>query len=232
MKKIINLLLAAMLVLALVACGGQQEEQTEDADISAESEVIAESETSAESDGPMIPVSEDNAQTAWLPKGTSIALSETEKLPELEDAIAAYYDIPEESREGHRYYYSYVDLNDDGKEEIFAVVMGMYTSGSGGDSGLLLLPYAGMSVSQNFTLLRTPILVSDNVTDGAHDLIFLRSGGGSEPQLVRLTCTDGVYVNPSDAEVLENLDGITGTAILGNDLIADMSAGTYLTLAK
>ena len=73
-------------------------------------------------------------------------------------------------------YYNYVDLNGDGSNEIFAVAVGPYTSGSGGDSGMWLIPYAGMTVSQAFTLIRTPIIVSDTTTNGAHEPILQRSG--------------------------------------------------------
>ena len=162
---------------------------------------------------------------------TEVRLSQTEHLPELAAVIAETYDIPEDAWENTRYYYDYVDLNEDGVDEIFAVVMGMYTSGSGGDSALIVHPAAGMTVSQQFTLVRMPILVSDEMTNGAHDLIFLRSGGGSEPAYVRLTCTDGIYSNPSDAEVLEDIDDIKGITILGNDVAADLDAGSALTLA-
>ena len=53
----------------------------------------------------------------------------------------------------------------------------------------------------------------------------------SEAQLARLSCADGVYSNPADAEVLDNLDGVSGTAILCNDLAADLENGSALTLA-
>lgn len=50
------------------------------------------------------------------------------------------------------------------------------------------------------SLLRTPILVSDNITNGAHDLIFQRTGGGGETEYVRLACSDGVYTSPVGAK--------------------------------
>ena len=128
-------------------------------------------------------------------------------------------------------YYNYEDLNGDGSNEIFAVAVGPYTSGSGGDSGMWLIPYAGMTVSQSFTLIRTPIIVSDTTTNGAHEPILQRSGGGAETEYVRLVCSDGVYSNPADAEVVEDLAAVTGKAIISNDLTVDMQSGDYLTLA-
>ena len=212
---------AALMLLMLAGCGTETAPVPEAEEPAPEQE-IAVPETPAEPQG--------NDLTTWLPEGTELRLAQTEHLPELVAVIAETYGIPEEEWGGTRYYYDYVDLNDDGAEEIFAVAMGMYTSGSGGDSALLVQPYAGMNVAQRFTLVRTPVLISDQTTDGAHDLIFLRSGGGSEPAFVRLTCTDGIYSNPADEEVLESLDGVTGTAILCNDLMAELDSGTALTL--
>lgn len=63
------------------------------------------------------------------------------------------------------------------------------------------------------SLLRTPLLVSDNITNGAHDLIFQRTGGGGETEYVRLACSDGVYTSPAGAEVLESLEGIPGNPV-------------------
>lgn len=94
-----------------------------------------------------------------------------------------------------------------------------------------LIPYAGMTVSQSFTLIRTPIIVSDTTTNGAHEPILQRSGGGAETEYVRLVCSDGVYSNPADAEVVEDLAAVTGKAIISNDLTVDMQSGDYLTLA-
>ena len=164
----------------------------------------------------------------WMPEGTALLAPETEPLPLLADVIAETYMIPEEERASTRYTYNYVDLNGDGEDEIFTLVLGPYTSGTGGDSGLLVLPYAGMTVSQRFTLLRGPILVSDHTTDGVSDLVCLRGGGGAEPSLITLTAVDGVYGNPSDAPTLDSADGLTGTAILTGDMMLQPEA--FLTL--
>ena len=208
--KIQKLMAGVLFMTLLTGCAA--EDKPVETEVQTEVETQVETETQTEED-------------------TEVRLSQTEHLPELAAVIAETYDIPEDAWENTRYYYDYVDLNEDGVDEIFAVVMGMYTSGSGGDSALILHPAAGMTVSQQFTLVRMPILVSDEMTNGAHDLIFLRSGGGSEPAYVRLTCTDGIYSNPSDAEVLEDIDDIKGITILGNDVAADLDAGSALTLA-
>lgn len=101
---------------------------------------------------------------------------------------------------------------------------------------LWLLPYANMAVNQSFTLINTPIIVTKDATNGkefgAKGLIVQRSGGGVETEFVLLTCNDGFYTTVNDGEVLESLGGVEGTAIICNDLIADMESGNYLTLAQ
>ena len=175
--------------------------------------------------------SAQDVSAIWPPANAPMQMSETKPLPELAQVIAEIYNIPQEDWENTRYYYQYVDLNEDGHQEILAVVMGMYTSGSGGDSALLVLPYAGMTVSQTFTLVRTPILISDEMTGGAHDLIFMRSGGGGNTELVKLTCVDGIYSMVSNGEVLPAGTELQGEIILGNDFFTDMQNGSILTLA-
>ena len=220
-----KLIAGALLLTMLTGCGVRTAPAAAETQAESTPAVQTEAPTEAQTAVPR------NENTLWIPEGSQLRLARTEHDPDLAALIAETYGIPEESWESTRYYYDYVDLNDDGVEEILAVVMGMYTSGSGGDSALIIHPAAGMTVSQQFTLVRAPILISDQMTNGAHDLIFLRSGGGSEPAFVRLTGTDGIYTNPADAEVLSSLDGITGTAILCNDIAADLNSGNALTLA-
>ena len=218
-----NLIAGARLLTILAGCGTQTPPAAAETQPAPETQAATEAQTE-------LPTLPKNENTLWVPEGTELLMAQTEHNEELAAVIGETYGVPREEWGSTRYYYDYVDLNDDGVDEILAVVMGMYTSGSGGDSALIVQPAAGMAVSQQFTLVRAPILVSDQLTDGAHDLIFLRSGGGSEPAYVRLTCTDGIYTNPADAQVLKNLEGITGTAILCNDPAADLETGSALTL--
>ena len=129
-----------------------------------------------------------------------------------------------------------VDLNGDGTEEILAVVMGPYTSGTGGSSMLWVLPYADMAVNQAFTLMNTPIIVTKEAANGqdlgAKGLIVQRSGGGGETEFVLLTCSGGIYKGAGNGEVLDSLDGVEGIAIICNDLAADMESGGCLTLTS
>lgn len=178
----------------------------------------------------------DSLFTGWLPQNVEQVMSETEPNELLKQAIIDYYKIPKEFWEQTKYYYNYVDLNGDGTEEIFAVVMGSYTSGSGGDSALWCCEYEGkMQIYQAFTLVKTPVIVTKEATNGqeygAKGLIMQRSGGGAEAEIIQLTCTDGVYTNVADAPVINNLDEMEGTAIICNNLIKDMENGSFLTLA-
>lgn len=170
--------------------------------------------------------------TAWLPAGADKTLSESKADVKLQKAIAAYFNIPDTDLESTKYYYNYVDLNDDGTDEILALVIGPYTSGNAGDTLLWVLPNGDYTVIQELALANAPILVSDNMVNGAHELIAPRMGGGAATKYVSLTCSDGAYTAISDASAVSDLSLVKGTAILCNDIAKDMERGTALTLAS
>lgn len=194
----------------------------------ANGEVAEESTESAEN------TEEVESREFWnttLPEGIEIKMSETEKYEALEKLIIDEYQIPEDMLSKTKYYYNYVDLNGDGNNEIFVVVMGMYTSGTGGDSALIVYPVGEeLHVNQRFSLINEPIVISDKVTNGAKEIVVFRAGGGVEAEYVSLTCSDGVYQSVNDGTVVENLEEITGTAIIANDILKDMENGNVLTL--
>lgn len=244
MKRKLAVMALALCVAgaALTGCGpaapaGEPENQTEiQSPVSQPERKAGHAEPAPAETGDSESAPEETMFTSWLPAGVEQVMAETEANPELERAIIDYYEIPEESWESTKYYYNYVDLNGDGTEEILAVVMGPYTSGSGGSSLLWLLPHADMAVNQSLTLINTPIIVTKEAVNGQEfgtkGLIVQRSGGGAKAEFVLLTCSDGFYKEVNDGEVLESLDGVEGTAIICNDLMADMESGEYLTLAK
>lgn len=159
--------------------------------------------------------------------------AETVEYPELADFLISYFEIPEEYLADSRYYYNYVDLNEDGTEEILALVVGDYTTGSGGDTVLLLEKEAeSFSVSDAFYMVRTPVIVSDNMTNGKHDLIFPVYGGGNDiGYSICHYSKAGTYISEEN-EFVESLDEtIAGHQILSNNLIDDKDKGTYLSLA-
>jgi len=233
-KSISTFITALALLMTLAGCeqsAAPKESAPADGSTSSATEQPSAGNSTTESAG------EDskNTFTDWLPAGVEQVMSETEANPQLQKTIINYYEIPEEYWEQTKYYYNYVDLNGDGTDEILAVVMGPYTSGTGGNSMLWLIPYANMAVSQSFTLVNTPVIVTKDALNGqefgAKGLIVLRSGRGSESEAVLLKNVDGKYTQVSDAEPVEDLDSVEGTAIICNDLIADAERGNYLTLA-
>lgn len=160
-------------------------------------------------------------------------MAETEKYPALEQLIIDTYKIPEDFYARTKYYYNYIDLNHDGKDEIFVVIMGPYTSGSGGSSAMIVYPVDGqLYINQKFTLMQTPVIIAENFNSGADDIIFYRSGGGIEGSYVKMVCHDGEYTSVNDATPIDSLDDIYGYAILSNDLTKDMDNGNFLTLEK
>jgi hypothetical protein len=126
--------------------------------------------------------------------------------------------VPEDYRASTRYFYNYADLNGDGTEEIFVDVCGPYTSGTGGDSALILSQSGGkLQILQSLTLVNIPVIVSDTVTDGWHDLIFPYTGGGAVSSYVTSRSSGGRYASVGDAQPLASLQGVTGTSILYTD---------------
>lgn len=161
-----------------------------------------------------------------LPSHITGMKSETEANEKLSKIIKEYYDIPVEDYESTTYYYNYVDLDNDGNQEIFAVVIGPYTSGSGGSSALWLVENGGKwHVNQAFTLVNMPVIISDNITNGYHEVVVPYYGGGQESSYAILKYKDGLYTRVSDSETVKTLDKITGTAILTNDIPAERDAG-------
>ena len=163
-------------------------------------------------------------------------MAETEPNEALEKAIIEYYEIPNDQLSTTKYYYNYVDLNGDGTDEIIAVIVGPYTSGSGGDSAVWGREFEGkFQIYQAFTLVNTPIIVTKDAVNGlefgARRLILQRSGV-SERETIELVANDGVYTNVADAEIFEGLDQVEGTAIICNNMIKDLESKNYLTLGN
>ncbi|WP_288698796.1 hypothetical protein [uncultured Allisonella sp.] len=152
---------------------------------------------------------------SWIPASIQKQYAETKPCPELEKAIADYYDIRKEERTHTSYVYNKVDLNGDGTDEIFAVITGPYTSGTGGDSAVWGRLYKGkFQIYQSFTLIRTPIIITKDATNGlpngARSIIVRQSGGGAPAELIQYVSHDGEYV----PEPCDSLDKVKGTAIL------------------
>lgn len=212
--------MAAVMALVLTGCGADQKEAASKQEVVAQGteDELEEMFISAEDDQGVITVMEQYAETA--------------EYPNLAEFLAEYYQIPEEELPTTRYYYNYVDLNDDGTNEIFAVVIGDYTEVASGDPALILWEENDtFGVVEAFEGIHTPVTISDQVTNGWHDIIYQQYGGGTE---------DGYRVchyNPEGGyqteltEVMEEFEPIGGIRILSNNLIDDLDRGVYLTLA-
>lgn len=159
--------------------------------------------------------------------------SEETPYPELADFLISYYGIPEEYQSETRYYYNFVDLNEDGINEIFAVVIGEYTEVSFGDPAVILSEEEGgtFGVIESFEGVHTPITISDQLTNGWHDITYNEYGIGAENgyRICRYNPEGGYQTGIS--EVVDELEPVGGTQILSNNLIDDMDQGRYLTLA-
>lgn len=168
-----------------------------------------------------------------LGPGITPVAAEKEADPELEQAIIKALEIPEEEAAKTLYLYNYVDLNADGTKEILALAVGPYTSGSGGSTALHILQNPdGLQVNQVFTLMREPLIISDKMNKGCHEIIVYQSGGGAEGSYVALASSDGQYQTVNDGTPLANLEAVTGTAIMSNDIPKDIESGAALYLKK
>ena len=159
--------------------------------------------------------------------------AEAIEYPKLAEFLTGYYQIPEKYQDETRYYYNYVDLNDDGAEEIFVVVIGEYTEVSFGDPAVILRKEGEIfSVIDAFEGIHTPVTISDNLTNGWHDIIYQEYGLGTEYgfRICRYNPDKRSYQTEL-SEILEEMEPVGGTQILSNNLIDDMDQGKYLTLA-
>ena len=67
--------------------------------------------------------------------------------------------------------------------------------------------------------MHNPIIISENKTNGWHDLVVQVAGGGAKYGLVELKFSEGKYPeNPSVQELLGQERVIVGTAIIADDL--------------
>ena len=118
-----------------------------------------------------------------------------------------------------RYAYGRVDLNGDGTSEVLAMPMGSIFCGTGGCNLLVLADTGdGYRVINNFSISRLPVIVSDQQTNGWHDLIRPESGGGAPPSYVRHTFNGTEYV---EAERLPGDVTPEGTWVLTGDYSYD-----------
>lgn len=127
---------------------------------------------------------------------------QTKPDPILEEAIlqaSPYYTravIDQEGGVGQgRYIYGRVDLNGDGRDEVFVYLLGSIFCGTGGCNLLLFTDGPnGYSLLNDFPISRLPVIVSSAKTTGWSDLWRLQSGGGASPSYVRHSFDGKQYI--------------------------------------
>lgn len=158
-------------------------------------------------------------------------LSEKERKPELEKALKEKYDLDDKGAKETRYYYNCIDLNVDGVNEIFVEVVGPFTSGTGGDSAVIYKDNNGtLEEISDFTLIRNPIIISDEKSNGWNDIIVEYSGGGAPKKYAILKYDGNKYSKVNESETIDSIKDVSGVAIISNDMEKDMKAseGLYL----
>ncbi|ALP89622.1 MULTISPECIES: hypothetical protein [Clostridium] len=158
-------------------------------------------------------------------------LSEKERKPELEKALKEKYDLDDKGAKETRYYYNCIDLNGDGVNEIFVEVVGPFTSGTGGDSAVIYKDNNGtLEEISDFTLIRNPIIISDEKSNGWNDIIVEYSGGGAPKKYAILKYDGNKYSKVNESETIDSIKDVSGVAIISNDMEKDMKAseGLYL----
>ena len=217
MKKYCYGILGLMTVMLLISGCGKTEQAKEES--TKEETELEEVYLTAEEDEPVPTVEE--------------IFSESIPYQQLAEFLIAYYQIPKEYQAETRYYYNYVDLNDDGLMEVFAVVIGEYTEVSSGNPAVILsVDAAGeFVVVEAFPSVQTPITISEQTTNGWHDIIYYSYGRDEEDgyRICRYDPEGGYQTALS--EIVDELEPVGGIQILSNNLIDDMDRGCYLTLA-
>lgn len=158
--------------------------------------------------------------------------SEDDEYPELAAFLTEYYQIPEEECKETRYYYNYIDLNEDGTDEIVAVTIGDTVSDTRGDVALILRPGENgqFEVLGAFSEIHTPVMISDDLENDWHKIIFPIYGGGQESGFISTVYTEGTGYELDEESFVREEPKVSGERILSDNLINDMDTDNYLTL--
>ncbi len=147
--------------------------------------------------------------------------SETKKDTILEEAFAKEFDL-NKGTDFIRYYYNKIDLNDDQIPETFVYLVGPMVCGTGGCSALLLEEKNGdYTVKSRFSLVRTPVIIQNETTNGWKNIVMYVAGGGIEPGYHQLKFDGENYPsNPSVQPIVEE-DKIKGIGIMNDEIAED-----------
>ena len=216
-KKSTGVLVAVVLLL-LVVCTVEKDKEEKQTPVFSDTETVLKE---------IIIQAEKEAARTVMPE----EYAEKAELPELAQFLRDYYRIPEEYLSETRYYYNYEDLNEDGTEEMIVLTIGESTSTSAGEYILVLSGTEEFEVLGDFRNAHTPVIVSDEKTEGWHDLIYPVYGGGQQTGYCRCTYHAETGYQSGEEDFLEKLEGISGSKVLANNLIDDMDREDYMTLA-
>lgn len=180
-----------------------------------------------------------------IPQGWEGKLAETNAHGELEKAIAEYCNVADTDYQKVRYYYNYVDLNGDSKDEILALVLGNEVEGIKGNVLLWIEPGTDNSITkdsvkQAFSNVGAPVYISNHMTEGHRDLIVHRLNETVNAETINNgTTTENTTTtkNGTTKNGTTTTDGTKATtagAVTTNEAAATKAndAGTATTKAK
>ncbi|PFG11953.1 hypothetical protein [Bacillus sp. es.036] len=147
--------------------------------------------------------------------------SETKKDAALEEAFAKEFGLTK-GADSIRYYYNKIDFNNDQIPETFVYLVGPMVCGTGGCSGLLLEEKNGdYTVKSRFSLVRTPVIIQNETTNGWKNIVMYVAGGGIEPGYHKLKFDGENYPsNPSVQPIVEE-GKIKGIGIINDEIAED-----------
>ena len=168
---------------------------------------------------------ESEQQEAGLSEVTYIK-SETKRDINLEEVFAKEFEL-KKGVDAIRYFYNKVDLNDDQIPETFVYLVGPSVCGTGGCSALLLEEKAGAySVRSCFSLVRTPVIIQNETTNGWKNIVMYVAGGGIEPGYHQLKFDGERYPSNPSVEPVVKEENLKGIGII-NDEIAENTGIVY-----
>lgn len=144
--------------------------------------------------------------------------TETERDMKLEEAFSKVYDL-KQGEDRINYYYNRIDLNNDNNPETFVYLSGPYVCGTGGCSGLIFQEVQNeYKLVSQFSLVRTPIIISNKATNGWKDIIMYVAGGGITPSYKKLKFNGETYPSNPSIQPDINIEQITGIGIISDEI--------------
>jgi hypothetical protein len=134
-------------------------------------------------------------------------------------------DIGFENGQPTRYSAAFVDLKDDGTQEVIVYITGRNWCGSGGCVVLVLAPRSSSyRVVTKVTIARPPIKVLLTKSHGWHDIAVVVQGGGEvQPQVVQLSFDGTTYPNnPSMPPAKRLVRNIAGEVVVSSSTVGTL----------